>query len=571
VRVVPTSLVAALILGVAAAPAAADTPSVRVVLGVTHDADRAAVVAEIGDLALGWRSLEGLDAITVEVAVADGGLARAAAVWAKDPAVRYRFKDQLLQADEGGDGTLPVTYKQLNRVAGAQTWTTGSPSVTVAVLDSGVTPNADLPAARLAPGYDFVDNDTDPADGGSHGTMMAGVIAGDAGPGALGTGVCPQCRVMPVRVLQDHGSDPTTGYSSDVAAGIAWAVDHGARVVNISASARLNDSLMTEAVAHAAASGVLVVAAAGHGSPGYTAYPANIDPAVAVGTHDDLGRPLRGTNGNSRDHQWLDTSAAAYAVAMDPSGTLRDITGTSPATAVVSGTAALALAMRPDLTVTDLRARLAATSSPAAYSGDAPILDASRLLRSLGAEDSLPPVVTRTGLKPRQRISGVTDTYVTPSATDDHAVERMEMLLGGKVVGTWLPWSRTMRVRAPAGYEGSYPVTIRAYDYAGHVGEQSTTVGVDGVAPTATAIWPPANTRVHGTFVSTINGVHDGTGYVLAELWANGDRYIGSDTTAPYSLTVVDGVGTGTGTLVWKLTDSFGNTRSYKRNVIGLY
>jgi len=169
---------------------------------------------------------------------------------------------------------------------------------------------------------------------------------------------------------------------------------------------------MSEAVAHAAVAGVLVVAAAGHGAQAYTGYPANIDPVVAVGTHDYLGRPLRDTNANTVTHKWLDTSAAAYAVAMDPSGTLRDVTGTSPATAVVSGTAALAYAVRPDLTATDLRDRIDATSSPSSFGYAAPILDASRLLYGLGAEDSQAPVVTSTGLKTGQRISGAKDTDV---------------------------------------------------------------------------------------------------------------------------------------------------------------
>jgi len=652
VRVVPTSLVAALILGFTAVPAVADTTTTRLIVGVTHDADRAALVAKIGDLALGWRPIEGLDAITVDVPSDDVLLAYN--TWGSDPAIRYRMPDYQLHADESGDQTSPLTYKQLNRVAGAQTWTTGSPSITVAVVDTGVTPNKDLPAERLTPGYDFVDGDTDPADDGTtHGTLIAGVIAGDAGPGALGTGVCPQCRVMPVRALKYSSPAMAGGWASDVAAGIVWATDHGARIINVSASSYDVDiRLMPEAIAHAAAAGVLVVASSGHGPNEYVGYPANIDPVVAVGAHNSAGYPLGETNGNTAGRQWLDTSAAGYAVAMDPAGTLRYSSGSSAASAAVAGTAALAYTIRPDLTATDLRDRIRATSSPGPqlHSYDAPIFDATRLMMNLGAEDTQAPVVTRTGLNPGQHIPGTSDTIVPAIATDDHAVERMEMLLDGKVVSTWLPWSRTMTLRAPAGYQGSYPVTIRAYDYAGHTAERSTTVALDAVGPTgqfvrpaaeehvsgigaigvvitspdadlltatannipmehqndgtwvadvvpsadgvidvllsdwsgnetritrhvvldksgptATGISPMANMRVHGTFTSTITGVQDASGVASAQLWVNG-ALLGTDTTAPYSVTVKTG-SSGPLTMIWQLTDSLGNARYYSRKV----
>ena len=94
-------------------------------------------------------------------------------------------------------------------------------------------------------------------------------------------------------------------------------------------------------------------------------------------------------------------------------------------------------------------------------------------------------------------------------------------------------------------------------------------VVVDTSGPTATDIWPLANMRMRGKFTSTIKGVQDGAGVASAELWVNG-MYMGTDTTAPYSVVVDTGISSGTLALDWRLTDSFGNQSSYKRNVIAV-
>ncbi len=159
--------------------------------------------------------------------------------------------------------------------------TTGA-DVTVAIIDSGV----DLGHPDLAPnlwtnpreipgngidddgngyvddvhGYDFVDNDGTPQDANGHGTHVAGIVGARGGNGIGGAGVAWQARLMAIRVLDDQAR----GTTAAVAAGIRYAVDNGARIVNLSLAGPTSTPDLEDAVRYARAHGVLIVAAAGN-------------------------------------------------------------------------------------------------------------------------------------------------------------------------------------------------------------------------------------------------------------------------------------------------------------------
>jgi subtilisin family serine protease len=99
----------------------------------------------------------------------------------------------------------------------------------VAVVDTGVSFSEDG-YAHLLPGKDFVDGDDDPQDENGHGTHVAGTIAQKTGNGIGTAGVAPEASILPVRVLDANGS----GTNDSVAAGIVWAVDNGANIINLS-------------------------------------------------------------------------------------------------------------------------------------------------------------------------------------------------------------------------------------------------------------------------------------------------------------------------------------------------
>jgi len=163
-----------------------------------------------------------------------------------------------------------------------QKYATGN-EITVALLDTGADMAHPQLVGHLVAGYDFVDGDTWPNDepngldedgdtlvdeGSGHGTHIANIIAM----------VAPHAKIMPIRVLNSDGG----GTLFDILAGIVYAVDHGAQVINMSFSAVDNSPFLEEAVHYAAAKQVLLIAAAA-GATGYLEFPAAYDQVIAVG------------------------------------------------------------------------------------------------------------------------------------------------------------------------------------------------------------------------------------------------------------------------------------------------
>jgi serine protease len=163
--------------------------------------------------------------------------------------------------------------------------------VVVAVIDTGVSPGVltsggkskwrrvpDLKETEFVAGYNFVDDNGDPSDGNGHGTHVAGTIAQSTN-NALGVaGLAYKAKIMPIKVLSDRGS----GTVADIANGIRFAADHGAKVINMSLGGGLYSSTLARAVKYAHDKGVTVACAAGNGGREKVEYPAAYDGCVAV-------------------------------------------------------------------------------------------------------------------------------------------------------------------------------------------------------------------------------------------------------------------------------------------------
>jgi hypothetical protein len=497
VRIVSSSLAAFLMSGLMVAPAAAATPATRLVVGLTSRADPAAVVALLGASASDPRPVPGLDAITVDVPAED----RAAALAAlnADPSVRYAEVDPLVTADADPNEASNRNSGWFNQIPFAWTWTTGKPSVTVAVVDSGVTANGDLQGTRLLPGHDFVDGDTDASDSDDHGTMVANTIAAQHGNQVGGVGVCGGCSVLPVRVLSNRNG-LATGYASNVAAGIVWAARQDAQVINLSLSTPARSRVLEEAVGLASDAGSLLVASAGDDSSLAPYYPAAFEPVLAVGSAGWEGHPLKTSNRNGANSApWVDIAADRGYMALNAKSQAELLLGTSTSAAMVSGVAALGLSMKPELDATGLRA---AVLSSAGRGGrmeaeDAPVLDAAGLLHDLGAVDETGPAITALTPSGGDLLPG-RQFDPTPRISEDHAIRRFEVEFEGTIVERNHLWESPLTVTPPAGRNGPLTYTVRVYDYAGRMAERTATVTIDSTPPTGTIDAPVEGELVPG-------------------------------------------------------------------------
>ena len=158
--------------------------------------------------------------------------------------------------------------------------------VAVAVIDTGVCmSHEDLVGRVLDNGYDFVDNDDDPEDVFGHGCSVAGIIAANTDNGIGIAGFAPNSSILPVRVLGPSGS----GSMADVAAGIVYAADNGADIINLSLGSMVGSQVTEDAVNHALGKGVTVIASAGNSGGALPGFPARYENVVAVGAIDPNG------------------------------------------------------------------------------------------------------------------------------------------------------------------------------------------------------------------------------------------------------------------------------------------
>ena len=210
---------------------------------------------------------------------------------------------------------------------------TGSNSVTIAILDSGVDMgHADL-AGKITAGYDFVNGDALPQDDYGHGTHVAGIAAALGNNGTGVAGVSWGARIMPLKVLNMFGG----GSYANVAAAIVWAADHGAQVINLSLGGVSPSATLQTAVRYAYDKGILLVASSGNTGSDQVLYPARYAEVMAVGATNFANQPASFSNYGSE----VDVAAPGENIySLWPGGYFTQ-SGTSMSAPYVSGLAAI--------------------------------------------------------------------------------------------------------------------------------------------------------------------------------------------------------------------------------------
>ncbi|MFF2351600.1 type VII secretion-associated serine protease mycosin [Kitasatospora sp. NPDC058115] len=239
--------------------------------------------------------------------------------------------------------------------------------VTVAVIDSGVLKDHQDLTGQVLAGTDLTGQNTDgTVDTSGHGTGMASLIAGHGhGAGAGIMGLAPEARILPIRVTLDADS---LSDHSEIARAIRYAVDHGAKVVNMSIGgpSGVNPDERA-AVKYALDKDVVLVASTGNDGDkgGAVEYPAAFPGVVAVGAVDRNG--LLWNRSSSGPETTLVAPGADVPRAGAKSTSAHGVAnGTSDATAYVSATAALIRAKYPDLSAGQVITRMIKSATPPA-------------------------------------------------------------------------------------------------------------------------------------------------------------------------------------------------------------
>jgi serine protease AprX len=354
-----------------------------------------------------------------------------------DPQVAFIHLDSTVRAESVAGSPVPLSAAYPRAVKADQVWPQGptGAGITVAVLDSGINADLDLtqPQNRLLAAANFAGNRGGLADAGGHGTHVAGIVAGN-GQRSAGeyVGIAPGANVLDVRVLDRNGN----GRISSVIRGIEWVLAHrdqyNIRFINLSLGmpARLpyQSDPLCAAVEIAWERGVVVLAAAGNRGPAAGSVDSpGIDPyVITVGATDDRATntvdddilnsfsswgtpagsspkpdvvaPGRRIVSLRSPGSYLDTQYPDRVTTAQNGATYFRLTGTSMATPVVAGSAALLLQHQTGLTPNQVKAILVGKTRPwgSATGGGSlpnPSADGSGLVDALASVYSppLPP------------------------------------------------------------------------------------------------------------------------------------------------------------------------------------
>jgi thermitase len=447
-----------------------------------------------------------------------------AAAYRRNPHVEYAELNYIANAvNTPNDPYFTGGYQwNMTKIQAPQAWdlTTGSASVSVAVLDTGVDLSHPDLQGKVVASVNFSDSST-AGDANGHGTHVAGIVAAATNNSQGVAGLGYNTTVMNVKVLGDNG----TGGNSWIAQGIVWAADNGAGVINLSLGCTFASSTLEDAVNYAWAKGVVVVAAAGNyasSDPFYPAYYPNVIAVAATGYYDELA-PF------SNYGAWVDVGAPGGNIwSTLPGNSYGYKSGTSMASPHVASLAGLVFTRVIDangngLLNDEVRSCIESTADSVGVAGlgsgrinayravqcssgaplpsptatatatAPPAPTATRTRPAPTATATPPPAPTRTATPPpagdktppqvtlQQPGQGQTvrgSVSMNASASDNVRVVKVSFYIDGVLYrsDTKAPYTASWQSRKSS--NGPHTITARAFDAAGNASEDTHTVTV---------------------------------------------------------------------------------------------
>jgi hypothetical protein len=264
---------------------------------------------------------------------------------------------------------------RLSRFPEAWQHTRGDNSTVIAIVDTGVDPNHPDLRGRMVKGWDFHNDDANPYDDDGHGTAVA-TTAAAAGNDRVGiAGACWRCKIMPVKVLNGNGR----GTHSNLAAGVVWATNHGADVINMSIAGLGSTTLLRDAVAYAIRKGVVVVAAAGNDGSRRRSFPGAYPDVISVAATNPSDRLYKWSNRGS----WVTMAAPGCSFSGRPRARWDWLCGTSLAAPIVAGAVGLMKSRAPRMGRQRLTQMLVSNTQRVRIGLSHGRLDAARALKAV--------------------------------------------------------------------------------------------------------------------------------------------------------------------------------------------
>ncbi len=372
------------------------------------------------------------------------------------------------------DSYFPSQW-HLPRISAPSGWdiNSGSESLIIAIIDSGVDPTHPDLSDKLLPGYNFLSGNTDTHDVLGHGTAVAGAAAAISNNSTGVAGVAWANPIMPLVVLN------SSNYASyyDIAQAITYAADHGAKIMNISIAGANSSSALQNAADYAWNKGAIIFASAANYSTSTPYYPAACNNVVAVSATDSNDTLASFSNyGN-----WVDITAPGVSIYTTSNGGGYDArSGTSFSSPVAAGVGALIMSANPSLGNAQVVDILLKNSDDLGASGFDPYFGYGRVnvYRSLQAAissspvgDTAAPIVNIVSPANNSLITGT--VTITASANDDVGVSKVELYVDGILYGADssqpynFSWDTTKSPNGPHNLEAV------AYDRAGNAGESN--------------------------------------------------------------------------------------------------
>ena len=425
------------------------------------------------------------------------GAANAVAkILARHPQLKLVELDRLVPAGALPNDPYLGSAWHLNKVGAPAAWDSApgmGDGVKIAILDSGVDPGHPDLKGNLIPGFNFMDYNNDTGDSCGHGTAVAGTAAAVSNNSSGVAGIAGKARIMPVKIANYNSSyGGCYAYYSTVVSGITYAADNGARVINVSYAGVAASQAVLNAAQYAKSKGSLVFASAGNNGRDEGVNPTTSMVVVSATDENDnmAGWSSYGsfvTIAAPGTGLWTTTNGGGYG----------QWNGTSFASPLTAGIAALMMSASPSLDNLTIESLLYATAIDRGAAGRDPYFGHGRVNAAAAVQasvaravraDTQAPGVGITAPRASETVSGL--VAVDIAASDNVGVIRADLKVNGTVVAT--------DTSAPFGFSwdsagvanGMANLSVVAYDAAGNAGVSSAfAVNVANAVKTVAPSW----------------------------------------------------------------------------------